>query len=81
MTFSLKDVLGAKGEREIRKLALPEDRCPTGKTAYASKDAAREHLKKVRGHGSEKHRRSPMGPFRCGFCGKIHLGHKRGAVL
>jgi hypothetical protein len=46
------------------------DRCFTGKTAFATKRAAREAR-----HGI--HERTSMRPFRCPFCAQFHLGHRR----
>jgi hypothetical protein len=65
---TLKELLGSKAPAVLWN-------CPTGKSPYASKRAARDHLRRMRGL------RTPMRPFRCSFCDCYHLGHRRGAVL
>jgi hypothetical protein len=62
-------------QRELQKLALPTWRCTTGKVCFESKQAARQAM-----HGHKGHR-TQMRVFRCGYCEKWHLGHKRGAIL
>lgn len=55
--------------------ALPVDRCPTGKVSFRTKAEARRALQSQHGHHTK------MKPFRCGFCERYHLGHRRGAIL
>ena len=75
MSFRLADILGRVARQELRAVAEPEVVCPLGKTAFPSKRAAREAHKAHRGD------HTPMTAFRCDFCSKYHLGHRRGAVL
>ena len=75
MSFTLGTILGRVSRQEVRAVAEPEVVCPSGKTAFPSKRAAREAHKGHRGN------RTPMAAFRCDFCSKYHLGHRRGAVL
>lgn len=70
MTFKLGQVLKSTPEILRRR-----DRCPTGKTAFSTKREAAAALKKI----NHTHR-TQMKEFRCGFCEKWHLGHRRGAV-
>ena len=74
MSFKLGDFVG----NELNKLALPRLRCATGKTCFDSKAIA---LASTRGMDTKKGRRTSMKPFRCAFCEKWHVGHRRGAVL
>lgn len=70
MTFKLGQIL--KHTPEILKRV---DVCPTGKRAFDSKAAAKSALKKI----NPTHR-TQMKEFRCGFCMKWHLGHRRGSI-
>jgi hypothetical protein len=70
MGFKLAELLT---ERPI----LPLDRCVvTGKTAYRTKAAARAAVT-----GINQIIGAPMKAFRCPFCDRYHLGHRRGARL
>ena len=69
--FKLEDVLAHPLP------AIPVDRCPTGKTVYATKALAREKMKTINHHIKGR----PMQAYRCGYCEKYHLGHKRGVIL
>jgi len=75
VSFTLGTILGRVTRQELRAVAEPEVVCPLGKTAFPSKRAAREAHKAHRGD------HTPMTAFRCDFCSKYHLGHRRGAVL
>jgi hypothetical protein len=67
MGFKLAELLA---ERPI----LPLDRCATGKTVYSTKAAARAAVTDI-----NQKIGTPMKAFRCGFCDRYHLGHRRGA--
>lgn len=73
MSFKLGHFVGD----ELKKLALPELRCKTGKTCFNSKAEATSSLSAMRRRG----RPASMTPFRCTWCEKWHLGHRRGRVL
>jgi len=68
MGFRMLDIVGQRPE-------VATYRCPSGKTVFPSKQAARQAVRGMHGH------RTRMEPFRCGFCDKYHLGHRRGAVI
>lgn len=80
MGFKIEDLLKPSSTREVSSLRLPEVRCPTGKHVFQTKDDARAALKR---HSTQwkKDRRHDQGVFRCGFCGFIHIGHRRGKIL
>ena len=56
---------------------LPQARfeCPTGKTPFVSKKAARDMARSI-----NHTQRSDMVAFRCGYCEKYHIGHRRGVL-
>ena len=80
MTFKLRDFV-KRGQQLIPKKtvtyrAVPEvSLCPTGKTPFNTKREAR----KVSGQAN-RGQRTNMTVFRCGYCAKYHLGHRRGAI-
>jgi len=68
MSFKLRETL-----RTLPAALYAVDRCPTGKTAYDTKVAARAALYRINPAASK-----PMRAFRCSFCARFHLGHPRG---
>ena len=70
MTFTLKQIIGAAAADAL----TPVSNCPTGKTAYPTKDAARRALAGLNS------KQTKMRCFRCPFCPAYHLGHRRGTV-
>ena len=58
--------------------AVMEDRfcCPTGKQPFPTKRAARVALRKI-----NPKQRTAMCAFRCGYCERYHLGHRRGRII
>jgi hypothetical protein len=71
VSFKLGDVIGDK----LRGLALPELRCRSGKRAFETK------LDALRATRDQSGQHTPMAAYRCDWCQKIHLGHRRGRVL
>lgn len=70
MGFTLKDL--------VTKLpAIMESRfvCPTNKQPFETKARARAALRK-----SNPRQRTTMYVFRCGYCERYHLGHRRGQI-
>jgi aspartate carbamoyltransferase regulatory subunit len=50
--------------------------CPTTKTPYATKREAQRALKQI--NANQRH---SMRSFRCGYCERYHLGHRRGEIF
>lgn len=71
MSFKLGDLIGG----QLKALALPEDRCVTGKRMFKTREEARM------AHAAQAGHHTQMSAFRCGYCMQIHLGHRRGRVL
>lgn len=69
MSFRLGELLGSE-EIHVRL------ECATGKTPFDSRQDANRALKRLPRSGPTR-----MTVFRCGYCEKYHLGHRRGAVL
>ncbi len=70
-SFTLKQILGDKAPVVIEE-------CPTGKSPFISKQAARDAARR---YGRHKNTRTEMRPFRCAICDRYHIGHKRGAII
>jgi hypothetical protein len=49
--------------------------CPTGKVVFVTKADAQAALGRMAAH------RTNMRAFRCAWCEKFHVGHRRGAIL
>ena len=71
MGFCLRDVLA-----HVPGYLEPHYQCPTNKQPFDTKAQARAALQRVnrqQGHA--------MSVFRCGYCEKYHLGHRRGEIF
>jgi hypothetical protein len=70
MSFTLREILGARNPE------LTEDRyqCPTGKQGFPSKEAA-----KIARNGMTNRQHHSVCVFRCPYCERYHLGHRRGS--
>ena len=66
MGFKLEEIL-------TEQPVIPLDRCVTGKTAYPTKAAAQAAVVAV-----NRQMGAPMNAFRCLYCERYHLGHRRG---
>jgi hypothetical protein len=75
VTFKLDDVL-----TNTTELLGDRPPCPTGKRSFATKRAAQQAWPKIRADDAAD-RRTAMHPYRCGYCERFHLGHRRGAIL
>ena len=71
MSFTLRQILSA--QPDAPRVTIE---CPTGKHAFASKRDAADRARQI---NHTQH--TNMAPFRCGYCDRYHLGHKRGAIL
>jgi len=67
MGFKLGEILRVRPALLERR-----DRCVTGKTVFYTKTAALAALHRI--HTAD---RTAMRPFRCAFCERFHLGHRR----
>jgi len=71
MSFTLRQLLGDRALVVIRE-------CPTGKHVYPTKDAARRAAAAInRVHVHRADRCRPMHAYRCAYCDRFHLGHRR----
>lgn len=68
MAFTLRDIIGAKAADAL----APVSQCPTGKVAYLIKADADRALALI--HRTQ----TKMRRFRCHYCERYHLGHRRG---
>lgn len=67
MGFKLADLITNADQFDVYE-------CPTGKKGFDTKEQAKKALRKV--NSSMRH---TMRAFRCDYCERYHLGHRRGA--
>jgi hypothetical protein len=71
MAFTMRELLGDRAPVIV-------DECPTGKHIYREKaDARRAAVAINRVHVHQADRCRPMRAFRCAYCDRYHLGHRR----
>ena len=75
MGFTLSDILGASTVDALRDTLGVVHQCPTGKTAFTSKAEADRALRRI-----NPTQRTTMTRFRCDYCERYHLGHRRGNI-
>lgn len=75
MGFKLKDVLSDANRRTMQDGAEMWNTCPSGKRAYETKVEADKRLAFLHDTTTVM----GMKAYRCGYCMKFHLGHRRGA--
>jgi len=68
MGFSLREIVG-----QLPDHLEPIFQCPTNKRPFDTKASAQAALRRV-----NPHLRTAMRTFRCGYCERYHLGHRRG---
>ncbi len=68
MAFTLRTLLGDNAPVVI-------DECPTGKRPFTTKDDADRALRRI-----NPTQRTHMRRYRCAYCQRYHLGHRRGAI-
>lgn len=76
MSFTIGEIVGPSRSPEAVAPAVKEVACPTGKVAFASKRLARQALRLIPDDGP-----STRSAYRCAFCFRHHVGHRRGALL
>ena len=67
MSFKLAEVL-----QQTPDALLARDVCPVGKVPYYTKADAQEAVRRI----NRKHA-AAMRAFRCSYCDRYHLGHRR----
>lgn len=78
MGFTLREILGRDTGPQTptpAPKAAREVLCPTGKQVFDTKATARIALRR-----SNPRQRTTMYVFRCGYCERYHLGHRRGQI-
>ena len=71
MGFLLRDLLARVPEQMESRF-----QCPTNKTAFDTKAEARRALTRI-----NPGQRRAMRAYRCTYCERYHLGHRRGNVF
>lgn len=66
MGFKLAEIVNLPASLEAPEV------CPTGKTAFATKAEAQKEAKRI-----NRIQRGVMRAFRCDYCERYHLGHRR----
>jgi hypothetical protein len=75
MGFTLREILGKAIVERVNDTLHTTPECPTGKVTFWSKAEADQALKKI-----NVGQRTKMTRFRCGYCERYHLGHRRGSI-
>ncbi len=75
MGFTLREIIGKATVETVRDTLGVNHECPTGKTAFYTKHEADQALQRI-----NPGQRTKMSRFRCGYCERYHLGHRRGSI-